>query len=149
MIKIFILFFYHVGLIALSLFLYFSKFLENIFVNINTLWLEVVIWGLLGGCAYCIRGLYLQYCVKKEWDDRWIVWHIIRPTMSAICGAVSLLFIQSGFLLFAGSLSTQKSYYAVYAVAFIAGLNVDNFMNRIESLMKASIGIEKTRASKN
>ena len=97
---IFSLFFYHLCLIFLGIYI----FCKNYGINeCKSVWLSVLLAGLIGGCTYCIKGLYTQYCVKKEWDNRWVVWHIIRPFISTICGGVSLLFIKAGLLLFAVS----------------------------------------------
>ena len=144
---IFTLFFYHITLISLGLYLYF-KFGDNSFFEFQSIWLEVTLFGLIGGCTYCIRGLYLQYCVKEKWDNRWIVWHIIRPFVSSICGVISLLFVKAGLLLFEASHTESQNYYGIYALAFIAGLNVDNFIKKIESIFKEFSGIQQTRASR-
>ena len=143
---IFILFFYHIFLIGLGLYSYFC-FDYFLFCNLNPIWLKVSLLGLIGCCTYCIRSLYFQYCVKEEWDNRWIVWHIIRPFVGSICGAVSLLFVKAGLLLFEVSHAETQSYYGIYALAFIAGLNVDNFIKKIESIFSEIIGIKKTRMS--
>ena len=58
--------------------------------------------------------------------------------MSAICGVISLLFVKSGLLLFEASLTGSQSHYGIYALAFIAGLNVDNFIKKIESIFGSS-----------
>ena len=144
---IFVLFFYHMILISLGLYAFFK--LNNLSLyNFQPIWLHVALFGLVGGCTYCTRGLYIQYCYKKEWDNRWIVWHIIRPFLSFICGIISLLFVKAGLLIFEGSGNESQSYYGVYALAFIAGLNVGNFINKIESIFKELAGIEQTRASR-
>ena len=143
---IFILFFYHVILIISGLYFCFG-FSNCLFDQCPSIWLKAILFGLVGGCTYCIRGLYLQYCVKKEWDNRWIVWHIIRPFVSAICGAISLLLVKAGLLLFAVSHTNLQSHYGIYALAFVAGLNVDNFIKKIESIFKELIGINKTNVS--
>ena len=145
---VFILFFYHVILISLGLYLFF-QFDIYPFCSFQSIWLNVVLLGLIGGNTYCMRGLYLQYCVKKDWDNKWIVWHIIRPFVSAICGFISLLFVKAGLLLFSVSFSELQTYYGVYAIAFIAGLNVDNFIKKIESVFKETLGIQQTRTSKH
>ena len=143
---IFTLFFYQVILISLGLYLFF-QFDNCSFCKFQPIWLHVVLLGMIGGNTYCIRSLYLQYCVKKEWDNRWIVWHITRPVVSAICGFISLIFLKAGFLLFEVSTSESHSYYGIYALTFIAGFNVDNFIKKIESIFKETLGIQQTRAS--
>jgi len=27
--------------------------------------------GGVGGVVYCLRGVYLNVCVRKSWDDQW------------------------------------------------------------------------------
>lgn len=143
---IFALFSYHVTLIASGLYgrlvCCTSDFCENF-----SIWLDVSLIGLSGCCAYCMRALYLQYCVKKEWDNRWIVWHIIRPFVGTICGVVSLLFVKAGLLIFEASSVEASNRYGIYALAFIAGFNVGNFLKKIDSLFKEITGIQETRAS--
>lgn len=144
---IFALFLYHLLLIISGVYVRF--FWENCsFSEINSIWVEVSLFGLIGGCIYCIRSLYLQYCVKKEWDNRWVIWHIIRPFVSMLCGAISLVFVKAGLLLFEASSAETQNHYGIYALAFIAGLNVDNFIKKIESIFKEIAGIQESRTSR-
>lgn len=143
---IFFLFSYHILLIGSGIY---ARFFWNSYLPHTgvSLWIDVGLLGLIGGCAYCIRALYIQYCVKKEWDNRWVVWHMLRPSVSIICGVISLLFVKAGLLLFGASSAESSNHYGIYALAFIAGLNVDNFLKKIESVFKELGGIEKTRVS--
>ena len=144
---IFGIFLYHLAFIALAVYARFF-WMDSLALGIDFVWIDASLFGLLGSTVYCSRSLYLQYCVKKEWDDRWIVWHIIRPFVATICGFISLLFIKAGFLLFDASSTSFQSYYGIYMVAFIAGMNIDNFIKKIESLCKEIMGIQKTRTSR-
>jgi len=111
------------------------------------IWQDVALWGLAGGCVYCMRSLYIHHCVKQDWSNRWCMWHLFRPFVSAICGVASLLFVKAGLLLF-GISSAESSYnYGVYALSFVAGLNVDNFIKKVESTFKEIAGIRKSRIS--
>ena len=140
------LFVYHLLLVVSGA--YFRFYWNNCSMcQINSIWIDVSLFGLIGGCIYCTRSLYLQYCVKKEWDNRWVIWHIIRPFVSTICGAVSLLFVRAGLLVFQAAPAETPSHYGIYALAFIAGLNVDNFIKKIESIFKEIAGIQETRTS--
>ena len=144
---VFGIFLYHLTFIGLVLYLRFFQ-VDSLPLEVGSIWIDASLFGLLGSTVYCSRSLYLQYCVKKEWDNRWIVWHVIRPFVSTICGLISLLFIKAGFLVFDASSTPSQSYYGIYAVAFIAGMNVDNFIKKIESLCKEILGIQKTRTSR-
>jgi len=47
-----------------------------------------------------------------------------------------------------GISSAESSYnYGVYALSFVAGLNVDNFIKKVESTFKEIAGIRKSRIS--
>lgn len=140
---IFALGLYHLALFASAVYVRFY------WVNFPPpeIWLDVALWGLAGGCVYCVRGLYIHHCVKQDWSNRWFVWHLFRPFVSTICGVVSLLFVKAGLLLF-GISSAESSYnYGVYALSFVAGLNVDNFIEKVESTFKEIAGIRKSRVS--
>lgn len=104
--------------------------------------------GGVGGAVYCLRGVYLNACVKKTWDDQWQPWYYIRPIVSHLCGAVSFLFLKAGLLLLEAQQATQTTDLGFLALAFIAGLNVDKFITKIEDIAQATWGIEKSRTAK-
>jgi hypothetical protein len=103
--------------------------------------------GGIGGCLYCLRAVYLNRCVLKQWDDDWQVWYYLRPITSTIGGFVSCIFLRAGLLVLNASEQPEGLTYGYLAIAFIAGYNVDNFMKRIESIAKTAWGISKSRAS--
>ena len=35
--------------------------------------------GGVGGCVYCLRGVYIHRCVERNWNSDWYVWYFIRP----------------------------------------------------------------------
>ncbi len=104
--------------------------------------------GGLGGIVYCLRGVYLNACVKKTWDKEWHPWYYIRPLVSLVCGGISYLFLKAGLLVLESNQSVDSSNLGFLALAFIAGLNVDKFISKIEDVAQAAWGIEKSRASK-
>lgn len=104
--------------------------------------------GGVGGVVYCLRGVYLNASVRKSWDAHWQPWYYIRPVVSHLCGAVSFLFLRAGLLLLEAQPSTQSTDLGFLALAFIAGLNVDKFITKIEDVARATWGIEKSRTSK-
>lgn len=100
-----------------------------------------------GGCLYCFRAIYLNKCVKKNWDPDWHLWYFIRPVTSTIAGAISYLFLKAGLLVLESSTNAGSSEMGFFALAFIAGFNVDKFFAKIEEIAKAVWGIDKTRSS--
>jgi hypothetical protein len=105
--------------------------------------------GGIGGCVYCLRGVYLNASVRKRWDDDWQPWYYIRPIVSVICGCVSFLFLKAGLLILEASKSPGSSDLGFYALSFIAGLNVDRFIAKIEGIAHATWGIEPSRTAKS
>ncbi len=103
----------------------------------------------IGGCLYCFRAIYLNKCIRKKWDPDWHVWYFIRPLTSTIAGAISYLFLKAGLLVLESSSNVGASEMGFFALAFIAGFNVDKFVAKIEEVAKAVWGIEKTRSSTN
>ncbi|WP_024692650.1 hypothetical protein [Pseudomonas syringae] len=102
----------------------------------------------VGGALYCLRAIYLNKCVYKRWDPDWHVWYFIRPITSTIAGAVSYLFLKAGLLVLESSSNQGASEIGFFALAFIAGFNVDKFVAKIEEVAKAVWGIEKSRSAK-
>lgn len=105
--------------------------------------------GGFGGVLYCLRGMYLSYCVKDNWSNKWILWYIIRPLVSTMCGGISFLFLKAGLLVLEAQKNADSSNLGFYAFALIAGLNVDNFIKKIEDIAETTWGIGKSRTSKN
>lgn len=102
----------------------------------------------IGGVIYCFRGVYLNACVRKTWDDEWRPWYYIRPIVSHLCGAVSFLFLKAGLLVLDAQQKAEGIDLGFLAIAFIAGLNVDKFLAKIEDISQATWGIEKSRSAK-
>ena len=115
--------------------------------NHNLLCLCIFMGG-LGGITYCLRGVYLNACVKKCWDKEWHPWYYIRPIVSLICGGISYLFLKAGLLVLEAQKDMEATNLGFLALAFIAGLNVDKFITKIEDIAQASWGIEKSRTAK-
>ncbi len=103
--------------------------------------------GGIGGCVYCLRGIYISACVRKNWDDIWKPWYYIRPIVSIACGGISYLFLRAGLLFLESGTRPESSALGFYALAFIAGLNVDKFISKVEDISQAAWGIEKSRTS--
>jgi len=111
--------------------------------------LYCILAGGLGGIIYCLRGIYLSACVRKDWDKVWYPWYFIRPIVSMLTGGVSFVFLKAGLLVLDSQSKPNSSHLAFYAVAFIAGLNVDKFIAKLEDIAKTTWGIDKSRTSNN
>lgn len=103
-----------------------------------------MIVGGFGGCTYCLRAVYLNKCVFNRWDNNWLIWYVIRPFVSCICGGVSYLFLKSGLIFLESGTQQNATDIGFYALAFVSGLNVDKFIGKIEDIAQAVWGIEKT-----
>lgn len=101
----------------------------------------------IGGCLYCVRAVYLNRCVRKNWDTDWHTWYFLRPVASFICGGASFLFLKAGLLVLESNTKDNASEIGFYALAFVAGLNVDKFVAKIEGVAHAVWGIEKSRSA--
>lgn len=104
------------------------------------------LFGVLGGIIHCLRGYYLHSALLKDWNADWNVWYYLRPIVSGLMGFVSLIFIKAGLLMFSADSQVSiegSKIMAYFAVAFIAGYNVQNFLAKLEEVFKAVLGIEK------
>ncbi|MDV6315728.1 hypothetical protein [Idiomarina sp. HP20-50] len=104
----------------------------------------------LGGVLYCLRSVYLNRCVRNRWSTEWEVWYYLRPITSSICGVVAYLFLKAGLIILnASDVASGEGHFGYLALAFLAGLNVDKFVERIEEVGKSIFGIDKSRNAKN
>jgi hypothetical protein len=104
--------------------------------------------GGTGGCVYCLRAVYIHKSAENNWNSHWHTWFFLRPIVSFVCGGVSFLFLKAGLLILESKTSTGASEIGYYALSFIAGLNVDKFVAKLEEIAQAVWGIEKSRAAK-
>lgn len=86
--------------------------------------------------------------MRNQWDKQWYPWYIIRPFVSILTGGVSFIFLKAGLLVLEAQSDANSSNLGYYALAFIAGLNVDKFITKVEELAEATWGIKKSRSSK-
>lgn len=117
-------------------------------LNAHSVAYHCVLSGGFGGCVYCLRSVYLNACVKKNWDGKWIPWYFIRPFVSMTCGGISFIFLKAGLLALEAEQKQDRTDFAFYAFALIAGLNVDKFIAKIEEISQSVWGIEKSRTKK-
>lgn len=100
-----------------------------------------------GGVVYCLRGVYLNACVHKRWDKDWIPWYFIRPVVSLVVGGVSYVILKAGLLVLEAAPDDGSSHFGFLAVAFVAGLNVDKFLEKVEDITQSMWGIKKSRVA--
>lgn len=113
----------------------------------NTIVVKCSFVGAIGGILYCIRAVYLNKCVRKNWDEDWHIWYYLRPLASTISGFVSFIFLKAGLLVLDAATDQNAILFGYLAIAFIAGYNVDNFLKKIESVACEIWGIKKSRSS--
>lgn len=58
------------------------------------------------------------------------------------------MFVKSGLLLFGATQQQDASQLGIWAVAFLAGLNVDKFIAKVESVGQTVWGLEPSRQSR-
>lgn len=114
----------------------------------NAFPIRMSICGGVGGSIYLLRAVYLRSCVHNDWDGGWLPWYIIRPIASVLCGFVSYLFLSAGLIVLDASKAEGSTEFGFYALALLAGLNVDRFLVRVEEVGKSVFGIEGSRASR-
>lgn len=104
--------------------------------------------GGIGGCLYTLRGIYISQCIKKNWDHAWLPWYFIRPLASIICGGFSFLLLKAGLIVLESVPKEEATEMGFYVFAFIAGLNVDKFIVKVEDVAKNIWGIENSRSAR-
>lgn len=109
--------------------------------------LRCTLMGGLGGGVYCLRAVYLNACVRKSWEPEWWPWYAIRPVVSLCSGFASFIFLRAGLLVLDASQQQHATSLGFYALAFIAGLNVDKFIGKIEEVAQAVWGIPQSRTA--
>ncbi len=139
--------FFEIAIILLVIFAWLQKPLGHYpewLLNFE-LAIDCILIAALGGCLYCIRAVYLNKCIRKNWDREWETWYYIRPITSAISGLVAYIFLKAGLVILEASSEADSGNFGYLAFAFVAGLNVDKFFLKIEEISKATFGIEKSR----
>lgn len=117
-------------------------------LSAGTQLVQCMLMGAVGGVAYCLRGVYLSRSVRRDWSDDWITWYVIRPWVSLLCGGVAFVALQAGLLVLDANREATATSYGYLAFAFVAGLNVDGFLRRIEGVAEASWGIDPSRTAR-
>lgn len=115
----------------------------------HILYVQCAAMGATGGVLYCLRGVYLAKCVHQNWDPVWSTWYVIRPVTSTISGFASAVFLQAGVLVLGAAHTPSLPPYGFWALAFVAGYNVDNFLKKLESAAQTLWSIEPSRAGRS
>ena len=110
---------------------------------------QCILIAATGGALYCLRAIYVNRCVRKNWDPDWETWYYLRPLTSSISGFASYIFLKAGLLILDASQQASSGDFGFLVVAFIAGLNVDKFTQKIEEVAKATFGIDQSRTAKD
>lgn len=121
------------------------EFLHGEYLNVAA----CILFGGIGGLTYCLRSVYINTSLHKRWDTCWLPWYVIRPVVSLVLGGISYLFVKSGLLLLGSEQSSASTPLGVLTLSFIAGLNVDRFVTKIEEIGSTAWGVEPSRTSKN
>ena len=111
--------------------------------------IQCILIATIGGTLYCLRAIYVNKCVRKNWDPDWETWYYLRPLTSSISGFASYIFLKAGLLILEASQQVASGDFGFLAFAFIAGLNVDKFTLKIEEVAKATFGINQSRTAKD
>lgn len=110
--------------------------------------IKCILIATLAGILYSLRAIYVNYSACKNWDNSWEVWYYLRPITSSISGLVAYIFLKASLIILETSQVENAGNYGYLAFAFIAGLNVDKFLKKIEAQAKSSFGVETSRASR-
>ncbi|WP_104047657.1 hypothetical protein [Vibrio jasicida] len=103
-----------------------------------------ILVAISGGVLYCLRAVYVNYSVRKQWDEVWLVWYLFRPFTSGLMGFLTFLVVKAG-LFAVGSTSAVHPETLLYALSFFAGLNVDGFLKRFEGQVSSSMKVKGSR----
>ncbi len=109
--------------------------------------LECALWGGIAGVLYCLRGIYVNDSARSAWEPQWLTWYLLRPIASAVSGAMAYALLKAGLLVLESVDTEKASHWGFYAVAAIAGLNVDGFVRKMESVAKTQFGIPRSNTS--
>lgn len=96
--------------------------------------------GAVGGIIYCLRGVYVHRAIDEKWDNDWNTWYYLRPIVSLIMGGVAYIFLKAGLLVLDAKNISAHNAYGFYALSFIAGFNVGQFLKKTGRNRKIRMG---------
>lgn len=144
--------FYHILVLIAVIIISIQEPLGNVPGWLASYWLVIqcILVASVGSTLYCLRAIYVNKGVKNNWKTSWEVWYYLRPITSAISGFAAYIFLKAGLIVLEAGQAVGAGDYGFLVIAFIAGLNVDKFVLKLEEVAKATFGIEKSRsASRN
>lgn len=106
--------------------------------------IDCILVAVSGGVLYCLRAVYLNYSVRRQWNNVWLVWYLFRPIASGLMGYVTYLIITAG-LVAVGSTSAEHPETLLYALSLFSGLNVDGFLKKFEGQVSSSMKVKGSR----
>jgi hypothetical protein len=120
-----------------------------LFASLFTVLGHAVVWPMalscLGSVIYCLRAIYLHRCIRKDWDAQMAAWYWLRPLVGLLTGAVVFILVNAGLVMLNAEIAQQGNPYGLYAIAVIAGYNIDRFWIFVENVMQKALGIEPSR----
>lgn len=140
---------YHLFILCVVIGISIQEPLGNIPDWLTGYWLAIqcILVAAVGGTLYCLRAVYVNKCVNKNWDIEWETWYYLRPITSSVSGFSAYIFLKAGLIVLEADQAAEAGDYGFMVIAFIAGLNVDNFIRKLEDIAKATFGIDKSRSS--
>ncbi len=108
---------YQILFLGVQVYFFYLLTSTNKFQEEYKLILQCIAIGGCGGILYCLRGVYLNYCVFKQWSLDWLPWYFIRPIVSTICGGVSYLFLKAGLLVLEAKKETDATNLGFFCIS--------------------------------
>jgi hypothetical protein len=105
--------------------------------------------GGFGAISYCLLAVYYHYCRKGDWKEKWIPWYYIKPVLGMIIGGFTYFFVAAGLLVLEATAEAEPSQLGVFVLSFIAGLNTDQFIAKIENIVSNLWGIKPSSLSRS
>lgn len=85
--------------------------------------------GSIGGTLYCLRLFYWHNIIGKIHIEKWWIWYLLRPVMSAGTAVMMILLFKSGILLIQNS-----SLASSIGLSFLVGYGFGKVMDKLDGL---------------
>ena len=107
---------------------------------------QCIFIGGIGAITYCLRAIYLNIIKGVEDYDKWAIWYYLRPIIGLVMGGVSWLFLKAGLLALQNEPSSPLQGPVFMSLAFIAGYNISQFLQKLEDIANSLWGIKKSKS---